>query len=227
MAYGSVATLSTVETRTGGNEPAVPSSRQHNRLHGYGQLVGVSSVPLIGPERSNASGRVHLNIHRSCTNSAQLRPCFLPLSTFRSLRVQSLRQPTSMPGSRVGSNVTPERRGESRRLHVPPGRVVQGPTGCQGRARSSSSCEVTCFSLLLHSSAQKHQSCLFDSTHCQCKGQEVQEQVCGLGSFSPHGHGRDMVLDQGQFVSSLPEWQRACSSLISSGTSVDRISSWL
>ncbi|KAI4926904.1 uncharacterized protein J4E92_006064 [Alternaria infectoria] len=54
MAYGSVATLSTVETRTGGNEPAVPSSRQHNRLHGYGQLVGVSSVPLIGSERPNA-----------------------------------------------------------------------------------------------------------------------------------------------------------------------------
>ncbi|KAI4621795.1 hypothetical protein J4E80_004168 [Alternaria sp. BMP 0032] len=54
MAYGSVATLSTVETRTGSNEPAAPSSRQHNRLHGYGQLVGVSSVPLIGSERPNA-----------------------------------------------------------------------------------------------------------------------------------------------------------------------------
>ncbi|KAI4958441.1 hypothetical protein J4E86_004041 [Alternaria arbusti] len=54
MAYGSVATLSTVETRTGGNEPAVPSSRQHNILHGYGQLVGVSNVPLISSERPNA-----------------------------------------------------------------------------------------------------------------------------------------------------------------------------
>ena len=195
MAYGSVATLSTVETRTGSNEPAVPSSRQHNRLHGYGQLVGVSSVPLFGSERPNAPGKFSSNLQRSCTHLAQSRPCFLPLSTSRSLHVQ--------------------------------GRAVQGPTGRQGRARSSSSCQGTCFSIPSHTGSQKHQGSLFDFTYCQCEGQQVQEQCCGLGSFSPHGHGRDLVLDQGQLVSSLLEWQRACSSLISSGTSVDRISSWL
>jgi len=51
------------------------------------------------------------------------------------------------------------------------GRAVQGPTGCQGRARSSSSCEGTCFSILLHSGPQKYQSYLFISAYGQ--GQEA------------------------------------------------------
>ena len=63
------------------------------------------------------------------------------------------------------------------------GRAVQGSTGCQVRARSSSSCEGTCFSILLHSGPQKYQS--YSSSPRTVKGKKPKSKSGGSVHSDP------------------------------------------
>lgn len=85
MAFGSVATITTVETSIDASGRAMQALGERWRLGSDGQRFIVPAIPLTTSRRPNAPGRLPWDLQRSFANFAQSPPPLYPPSRSRKL----------------------------------------------------------------------------------------------------------------------------------------------